>query len=39
MVITQSRIDQPNEGESSTNIIVLFDDIIKEKGRGINILL
>jgi len=39
MAVTQSRMGQLNEGESSVNIAAPFDDVVEGKGRGINILL
>ena len=39
MAVTQSRMGQPNGGESSVNIAAPFDDVVEGKGRGINILL
>jgi hypothetical protein len=39
MAITQSRISQPSENESSVNISAPFNDVVEGKERGINILL
>ena len=39
MAVTQSRMGQPNGGESSVNNVVSVDDVVEGKGRGINILL
>jgi hypothetical protein len=39
MTVTQSRMGQPNEGESFVNIAAPFNNVIEGKERGINILL
>jgi hypothetical protein len=39
MAITQSRISQPSENESSVNISAPFNDVVEGKECGINILL